>query len=420
MPLLRPSAPFPVCPRCKAVLLYDAALCDQCGYQQPVNPMKAAAIQQRSVQSGYQVDYQPTSEMHLGRMPVERLPITGVQEGFQIGHKRTTGMEPGYQVNQLPVQDTSANRMPIQSIQAIQSIQPIQPIQPTQPIQPGYPFNTFAQYRQQPMYMPLPSHPMSAHQVEKDVRSHSQTRRALIYFTSVVLVTIVLIFVVFKEAGQSVLSLISHPTSTQSITKSYPLPKGTPLLKDSFVNDSTGWNLQSSPGNYTVSVGNGKLSLEDNKNSLLWELLPGEQRYDNFVLSVNATLSKGDPNNGYGVYIRGASNSQSDLATYYRFELYGDSSYTIFKGVTNQSGASTEEKLTNYIVNSAIQKQGKPNHIMIIAKGPSFSFIANGQLLTTITDHSYASGSIALFVSNLPGAKPGAQVQFSQLTIYPN
>lgn len=260
--------------------------------------------------------------------------------------------------------------------------------------------------------------PSSLTKAKKEQSLPKETKRALIYFASVFLVILILVIAIFHNAGASLLSLVVHPVATP--TRTYSLPKGTPLFADSFTSDASGWNLQSVPGSYAVSVGNGKLTLEDDKNSLLWELLPREQTYGNFVLSVNAVLSKGDPNNGYGVYIRGTSNLQSDLATYYRFELYGDGSYAIFKGTADQSGVSTEARMTNFVVNPAIQKQGKLNHIMIIAKAASMSFIVNGQLLTTITDHSYASGSIALFVSNLPGAKLGAQAEFSQFVLYPD
>src|SRR5581483_1731714 len=103
----------------------------------------------------------------------------------------------------------------------------------------------------------------------------------------------------------------------------------------------------------------------------------------------------------------------------YRFELYGDGSYAIFKGAVDANGVSATTKLVDYTLNPAIKKQGGLNKIMIIAKGASLSFIVNGQLLKTITNNSYASGTIALFVSNLPQAKPGAQVQFTQFAIYP-
>ncbi len=199
----------------------------------------------------------------------------------------------------------------------------------------------------------------------------------------------------------------------------YPIPKRSPLFADSFVNDAFGWNLQSVPGKYAVAVGNGALTLEDDNHTLLWDLLPGERTYGDFTLTVNAVLSKGDQNNGYGIFIRGTSNHNTDLATYYRFELYGDASYAIFKGILDRSGKSISTKIVDYTLSPAIQKQGKINHIMIIAKGPTMSLIVNDQKVKTFSDPTYTNGSIALFVSNLTGAKPGAQVQFSQFAIYP-
>lgn len=481
MPLLRPNAPFPVCPRCKAVLPHDAVVCSRCGYhfqvgqtkmsgvqqqivqsgyqvnqtnqmnqarqfnqanhanranqynQMPVNRMQPGRIPVNEIQSAYQVDGQPVRHLspekmpvtgtdlqrgyqdvpHMGNMQASRMPVTGtdLQRGYQnipqsgnmqIGGLSGARTQAGYPFNQSTTDAFQVNRIPMEGMQ------------------PGYSAHRVTSNRVQSVNISPSIQPRAAYNAKKDERSQSQTKRALTYFVCVILATSALVFVVFHEAGESILSLIAHPTSTHTVTTTYLLPKGTPLFADAFSSDASGWNLQSVPGSYQVVVGNGKMTLEDDKNSLLWELLPGEQTYDNFILSVNATLSKGDPNNGYGVYIRGTSDAQSDLATYYRFELYGDSSYAIFKGVTNQSGVSTEVKLTDFIVNPAIQKLDKLNHIMIIAKGSTLSFIVNGQLLTTIKDRSYASGSIALFVSNLPGTKPGAQVQFSQLAVYPD
>lgn len=249
--------------------------------------------------------------------------------------------------------------------------------------------------------------------------SYKQKRKALmIYLICIVLVGVIFAAFFFHSAGISLSAIFAkgtpHPTAIP-----YPSPRGTPLFSDNFTSDTTGWNLQSSPGNYAVTLNNGTLTMQVSKNQLLWELLPGERTYSNFTLTVNATLARSDPNNGYGVYIRGTANSKTDMANYYRFELYGDGSYAIFKGAVDANGVSATTKLVDYTLNSAIKKQGSLNKIMIIAKGASLSFIVNGQLLKTITDNSYASGTIALFVSNLPQAKPGAQVQFTQFAIYP-
>jgi len=205
------------------------------------------------------------------------------------------------------------------------------------------------------------------------------------------------------------------PTAAPNATPSKP-----PLFSDSFQDNKNGWDLTSIAGKFSVKVGGGSMVLEDDNNRLLYELLPGGKIYSNFQLNVNGQLSKGDPNNGYGIYIRGASNQNSDLATYYRFELYGDGTYAVFKGSIDANGKSQSSKLVDYTSNSAIQKVGNVNHITIIAHGPSMSFIVNGQTLTTVTDNSYTSGSAALFVSNLPAPTPSvAQATFNNLALYP-
>ncbi len=203
-------------------------------------------------------------------------------------------------------------------------------------------------------------------------------------------------------------------------TASSPTPTTPPLFSDSFQNNNNGWDLTSISGKYSVKVGGGSMVLEDDDNKLLWELVPGTKVYSNFKLVVDATLSRGDQSNGYGVYIRGASNQNSELATYYRFELYGDGTYAVFKGVVDASGNSQGNKLVDYTTDPAIQKQGSVNHIAIIANGPGMTFILNGQTLKVVTDTSYTGGSVALFVSNLPAPiPPDAQATFNNLAIYP-
>jgi ribosomal protein L40E len=247
------------------------------------------------------------------------------------------------------------------------------------------------------------------------VRSHKRNQAAVMYFMSAFLVIVLFALLLFHAAGISLSTFFPHAAATVP----YPVPDRPPLFSDSFLSDANGWNLQSSPGNYTVTVGEDALTLEIERHKLLWEPVPGERSYSDFILTVNAVLSQGDQNNGYGVYIRGTANQASDLATYYRFEVYGDGSYAIFKGITGPGGTSTSTVIAGYTLNSAIQPQGKLNRLMIIARGVTLSFIVNGQLLKTISDQSYAAGSVALFVSNLPQAKPGAQIKFSQFAIYP-
>jgi hypothetical protein len=206
--------------------------------------------------------------------------------------------------------------------------------------------------------------------------------------------------------------------ATSSIPSKVVTPTVVPLFSDSFNTNNMGWDLTSYQGKFSVKVGGGTLVLEDDQNKLLWEVVPGKI-FTDFRLDVNATLTKGDLNNGYGVLIR-ASSQDNNLGTYYRFELYGDGTYAIFKGYLDATGTTQSMNIHGYVANPAIAKVGQVNHITIVAKGSTMSLIVNGQAVFTYTDDNYKGGSIALFVSNLPELTPGAQATFTNLAIFPS
>ena len=235
------------------------------------------------------------------------------------------------------------------------------------------------------------------------------------------IVVILLVVVGGSIGGFTYLKKHSASTTTQvsPTVAPTPIPQGKPLFSDPFQNNNAGWDLTSKPGEFSIKISNGSMVLEDDNNKLFSELIPGGRNFNDFFLTVDAALSKGTQSNGYGIYFRGASNQSFDIATYYRFELYGDGTFAIYKGSVDGTGTSTSTFLVNYSQSPALQKQGNVNHIGISAKGPTMTFVVNGQTLKIVTDNTYSSGSIALFVSNLPHTTPGAQATFSNLVIYP-
>nr|HET6901387.1 family 16 glycoside hydrolase [Ktedonobacteraceae bacterium] len=256
-------------------------------------------------------------------------------------------------------------------------------------------------------------------QQERPVPPPERKRRPKVGLISAVIVLLVLVV----GGGLGGYYYVKHSnTSAAQATPTVaptPTPTGNVLFSDTFANNNKGWDLTTKAGEFSVKVGGGSMALEDDNNKLLWELIPGGKTFSDFYMTVDATLSKGTQSNGYGIYIRGSSNQTIDIATYYRFEIYGDGSFAIFKGTVDSNGVSNSSFLVTYTNISVIQKQGHVNHIAINAKGSTLTFYVNGQIVKIVTDNTYTTGSIALFVSNLPHTTPGAQATFANLAIYP-
>lgn len=286
----------------------------------------------------------------------------------------------------------------------------------------GYPSNSFAQAPLTPPSPPMgglqPGGP-NGYSPETFTQPSGKKRGPKIgLIIAIVALLIVVVggglfaYLSLKQASNSTTQTTAHATAT-------PTPRDHPLFTDPFTDNKNGWDTSSQEGLFSVKIGGGSLALEDDNHRLLWELVPSTQHFSDFYITVDANLSKGSQSNGYGIYIRGSLNQNNELATYYRFELYGDGTFAVFKGVVDATGASKNSTLVDYTLNSAILKQGQTNHVAINAKGSTMTFTVNGQVLAKVTDNTYTSGSIALFVSNFPNTPPGAQATFSNLAIYP-
>jgi hypothetical protein len=272
-------------------------------------------------------------------------------------------------------------------------------------------FNTFNQAPQQNAYYLAPYVPV-------DYNLSPQKKRGPRVGLIVGLILLVIILVGSAFGGYTYYQHRNQSNNVPPTPVKVMTPTIKPLFGDSFNNNNTGWDLTSKPGKFSVKVGGSSMILEDDDNKLLWEVLPGKSLTD-FRLDVDAKLSKGDPNNGYGVYIRGASSQNGDLETYYRFELYGDGTYAIFKGYLDASGHMQSFLAHTYTSSATIAKAGATNHITIVAKGSTMVLMINNQTIYTYTDDNYKGGSVALFISNLPTVAPGAQATFAHLAIFP-
>ena len=242
---------------------------------------------------------------------------------------------------------------------------------------------------------------------------------------NVILVIIILVVALVGGGSYGGYYLYKHRNTgaTSTPTTNGPAvvtPSAAPLFSDTFKDNSNKWDTNAGAGGKITLAGDGKLVLEADTGPLIVPaIVPGGKTFGDLRVDVDAQLTSTDLNNGYGIYVRAASAQNDPLGLYYRFEVYGDGNFYIYKGYKDAGGKLGYQPLKNSLqASDAINHSGKVNHLTVIAKGQTFTFSVNGTVLATFTDPTYKSGEVALFVSMVKNATSSAQGSFQHLAIF--
>jgi hypothetical protein len=249
--------------------------------------------------------------------------------------------------------------------------------------------------------------------VEYDDNDDNSKRPSLGVVIVIIILLAILIGGGFFAANQI---LGNHGTTSSSTPNLVATPGTKPLFSETFQNNSAAWTVTPPTGG-KITLSGGSLILESDNHKLLPEVVPSKT-FDDFRLDLDGALTSGDAANGYGVYIRAATANNGSPSLYYRFELYGNGAYVIYKGTQDASGTLQSSALKSD--SNSVISQSQSNHITILAKGSQITFKVNNTTLYTLTDSSYKSGSIILFVSNVTTAAAGAQATFKNLSVFAN
>ncbi|RAQ96949.1 family 16 glycoside hydrolase [Thermogemmatispora tikiterensis] len=241
----------------------------------------------------------------------------------------------------------------------------------------------------------------------------------------VVVIGSILALVLVGSVLVLILSLYSQPATSRShvAASASPSPSPdvliqahpavTPLFSDNFANNSKGWDTTGGPG-FSKTIANHALTMTDRNHRILVAPLPVRQTFSDFQITVDMTLESGDSNDSMGIYMRG----DDQLANDYRVDIFGDATYAISKEVTGLDGNTQVRILSGILANKAIKPLGQQNEVTVIIKGDHIVLGVNGHLIASVTDSSYTSGMIALFVSN-GTSSPAATAAITSVTVYP-
>jgi hypothetical protein len=108
----------------------------------------------------------------------------------------------------------------------------------------------------------------------------------------------------------------------------------------------------------------------------------------------------------YGLVFRVAGDGNN----YYAFTVTNDGEYSFFY-LQNDNWTD----VVSYTPSSAVLTDGSWNHLDVYAQGDQFTFFVNGQMLTTVSDATFDSGTVGFVLNTDEG---GSEVAFSNLRVW--
>ncbi|MEP7199295.1 MAG: hypothetical protein ABI874_05700, partial [Chloroflexota bacterium] len=132
--------------------------------------------------------------------------------------------------------------------------------------------------------------------------------------------------------------------------------------------------------------------------------------YDDSVIEADAHAVSGPPFVEYGIVFRMTDDGKS----FYGFTLTRDGKYTVWRCESPCTDSTDFVDLISYTVSNAVKAGTATNHIKIVAQGNQIAMYVNDQWLNTVTDSTFASGTLGFFLNS---RDPNGKAAFDNLTV---
>jgi hypothetical protein len=186
--------------------------------------------------------------------------------------------------------------------------------------------------------------------------------------------------------AQATANVIATTTALQNIYTS--ATNGSPALQDSLsANTGSNWEEDQAQGGGGCAFTGGAYHASIDQKGFYFACAAQNTNFSNFAYQVQMTITKGDAG---GVFFRGNRSASK----FYLLSIARDGTYDLF--VSKDQNHSTDLSFGN---SSAIkQSLGQANLITVILRGNNIYFYVNKQYAGSVSDSTYKSGQIGVFV----------------------
>ncbi len=241
--------------------------------------------------------------------------------------------------------------------------------------------------------------------VSTPAASHQPARRQ----TGWVVGCLVVACLGFSVAGIGILffnwqapAFLSSPTITPfpTFTSAPPLPTETltpsniveTLLTDDFSQNDVVWGTLTEPDNSVEYDGEALRMRMSVDNWFVWST-PNNEKYENIHIEVTVVNNDGAPNTAFGILC----NQQEADESYYYMGFTPSGEYAIAKSETGE----TDIFLTNddqWAVSNVVPQNASSYRVGADCGNGILTLYVNGQVIDSVSDNSYTSGGVGLFV----------------------
>ena len=195
------------------------------------------------------------------------------------------------------------------------------------------------------------------------------------------------------------------PTVTlQMVDRSAQGPKI--LFADDFSNTISGWKTFKND-KAVVEYAQGGLRLWVNQLNYEYWSTPGK-KFNNIVVSVDASKIDGPDNNHYGLLCR-----YQNEKNYYAFLISSDGYYGIARVVGGVPVLLGHDRMVN---SEVIQQGSSKNQIQATCRGNELSLLVNNQALLTVKDDQFLNGDVGIIAGTYD--QPGVNILFDNFVAY--
>ena len=183
-----------------------------------------------------------------------------------------------------------------------------------------------------------------------------------------------------------------------------PTPALNVLLRQDFTSPDPAWPTNENEQEQRGLAEGRYYLIARQPQSLLSQAIPG--RYDNVVIEVEAGQTDGPAGGAYGLILR-----QRDSSNFYYVGLTSQGSYSFARLVSGQW-----QEIIPWTPAEAILKVGYLNRLRVEARGKQFKVTVNGQVLATVEDGTFDTGTAALFAASFD--QGGVRIDFDNLSVW--